>query len=291
MIIHDDCTNPDLLNSYAECDVMIADFPYSPHVHENAMSSHTLASGGPKARDLGFAALTPELREFGCLVASLMARWTVVFSDLQGAHLWDRDMDRAGLECIRWLPWVRWSQPQQSGDRPPSGAEAVCAYHVQTIGARGGRKPISKHWNGSGGLIALEERSLRGADKHPTQKPLDVMLTLVSAFSDPGETVLDLVAGYATTEVAAILLGRQCVSVERDAAWAERGAARVEDATKGLLDKRDADRAAEWCAKWEAEARSVPEPRGDAKQRASMLRTWQRAQQRLADVLRVKARP
>jgi hypothetical protein len=285
MMIQDDCMNPDLLDVYAECDALISDFPYSPAVHANAMSSHTLASGGPSDRDFGFAALTPELRDFGCLVASLMRRWSVVFSDMQGAHMWDAGMDRAGVEVIRWVPWVRWSQAQISGDRPCSAAECVCIYHAQTIGPRGGRRPIAKHWNGSGALMALEERCMRGADKHPTQKPLDVMLTLVSAFSDPGETVLDIVAGYATTEVAAILLGRQCVSVECKADWAERGAARAEDVERGMLDKRDADRAAEWVAKWEAEALNVPEPK-DSSQRP----TWERAQRRLADVLRVKAK-
>jgi DNA modification methylase len=111
------------------------------------------------------------------------------------------------------------------------------------------------------------------------------MLTLVSAFSDPGETVLDPVAGYATTEVAAILLGRQCVSVERDAMWADRARARIEDAVSGMFDARDIDRAKEWCAKWEAEARSVPEPK-DPSQRP----TWERAQRRLADVLTVKGK-
>jgi hypothetical protein len=266
------------------CDVQITDFPYSPYVHANMMSTHTLASGGPARSDPGFEALTPEDRMQGAWAASLVKRWSVIFSDWQGAHLWDDEMVLAGVEPIRWIPWVRWSQAQISGDRPCTGSESVLVYHAMAPAKteRGKPKPIAKHWNGSGGLIQLNERCMRGSDKHRTQKPLDVMLTLVSAFSDPGERVLDLRAGSCTTAAACALLGRECLCIERNDRWSSYGAERERDALRGILNAGDLARANEWVQRTWEEATSVPDPKDE-----SQLPTWERAQRRLADVDRV----
>jgi SAM-dependent methyltransferase len=171
----------------------------------------------------------------------------------------------------------------------------VLHFHAQRVGARGGVKPIAKRWNGPGNLISYRERCLRGDDKYSAEKPLDLMLTIVSAFSDPGEIVLDLCAGVGTTILAARLLGRQGVGYEIDPRAAARAAEREEEP----LSNRDRARAVEWCAGVEAEAVLIPDPRSlrrnprhsdeqhAAKQR-SMTATWERAQRRLEDKERVR---
>ena len=103
-------------------------------------------------------------------------------------------------------------------------------------------------------------RALRGQDKHPTEKPLDLMLDLVSWFSDPGELVLDPCAGSGTTALACRLLGRSCLALERDEAWARRAASRAE----GTLSDRDRVRGGSsggWLAlsKHLAETHGLPE--------------------------------
>lgn len=252
-------------------DAQITDFPYSPHVHENAASVGVVGGGmGAHARDLGFGALTPELRAQGAIAAACVKRWSVVFSDWQGGNAWDADASCAGAECIRWVPWIRWSQPQLSGDRPCTGSEAVLLYHA----------PGRKRWNGPGSLTHYERRCLRGRDKHPTEKPIDLLLDLVSAFSDPGEMVVDLCAGAGTTALACRLLGRGCYGWEIDARWAATAAARV----LAPLTDRDRGRAEEWCVSVTAEAEAVPAPKAAD---GSDVKTWERAQRRLADVSRV----
>lgn len=189
--------------------VMIADPPYSPRVH-TAMASCAAhgARKGVRQRDAGFAALTPELRSH---IAALGARcrWAVIFTDWEGLSAWIEAFGAhsAMTRWVRPVPWIRWSMPQLSGDRPPSGSECVALF-----GARGRMR-----WNGPGNLTHFDAKCERGAGKHPTAKPLDLMLQLVSYFSDPGELVLDPCAGRGTTLLAARELGRSALGFELQA--------------------------------------------------------------------------
>lgn len=279
MIVHGNCydADPALL---AACDVQISDFPYSEYVHSHAMSSHTLASGGPRKRDLGYAAITPDDRAFAALVASLMPRWSVIFSDLESTHLWRDAMAAVGVEYVRQLDWIRWVQPQQSGDRPCNGCEAVLHFHSMAWGPRGALRPAAKHWNGSGGMTHYDTRGIRGHDKRQGQKPLGLGLTVVSAFSDPGERILDLTTGAGTFPLAARLLGREALGYEIDPEWAAFAA----DRELAGLCARDLDQARDWCDITEAECvRTMP-----AMQGPESKKTLRRAQARMADVDRVR---
>ncbi len=256
---------------FAEFDVLITDPPYSAHVHANTTSIGSNGRGARK-RDLGFDALTPELRTQIQIAAGSVRRWSCIFSDFEGAPGW-----RGGCqaEYIRSVPWIRWSQPQLSGDRPPSGREEIVLFHATN--ARG--KPQKKRWNGPGSLTHYARRAMRGADKHPTEKPIDLILDLVSHFTDPGDVVLDLCGGSGTTALACHWLGRSCLSVEIDPVWVKRAKKRLKHPAP-----RDIDRAAEWCVSVSEEASSVPAPRAVD---GSDVKTWERAQRRLAGAFTV----
>lgn len=265
-------------------DVGLHDPPYSPHVHAKATSTRT-GGVGPRARDLGFVCLDDALRDFIARSAACWTtRWTIVFSDLEGCEAWRVAMRAAGAEYVREVPcgylphyWHRWSQPQISGDRPPTGAEAILTFHrMYDEGPRGGaRKPVAKHWNGSGGRTMYDARAMRGMDKHPTEKPLDLCLTLVSDFSDPGELVGDYTTGRGSIPLACRLLGRRAIGVELDPT--EAAAASFRESSS--LSVRDHARAVEWCERTETEARTVPKPDDP-----SMEPTYARAQRRIRDV-------
>lgn len=216
--------------------VMITDPPYSDHVHD-AMTSCAQHGErkGVRQRDAGFASLNAELRSH---VAALGARcrWSVVFCDWEGLHGW-RDAFAAYASQVRYvraIPWVRWSMPQLSGDRPPQGSECIAVFGTTE----------RLHWSGPGNLTHFDELCERGQDKHPTAKPLDLMLRIVSYFSDPGDVVLDPCAGRGTTLLAASLLGRFGLGFECDPAEAARAQARLASA----LSERDAERFARWQA-------------------------------------------
>lgn len=273
-------------------DTLICDPPYSEHVHESAASVGTAgmfpSTQNNRARDLGFAHLSPSLMAQIALCASSVKRWSAIFSDVESTHLWRAAVTRA--EYIRPIPWIRWSQPQLSGDRPCTILEIISCFHAQYNGKRGGMKPVQKHWNGPGNIMPnvsrellapLTDRALRGAGKHPTEKRLSQLLELVSWFSDPGEAVIDLCAGSGSTGVACRLLGRDFVGIEIDAEWAERAQRRV---TTNLSPRDRAD-AEEWCSRVLAEATEHVERPAAAD--GSDRNTRERAQRRIADVERV----
>lgn len=246
-IIHGSFLDADI----PEFDVLLTDPPYSPHVHAGMASCAAHGKRkGVRQRDAGFASLGDPVRDGIAYLAGQARRWSVVYTDVQGIAAWEAAMVRhvrtvpivsepewSGGGIIGAIPWVRWSMPQLSGDRPPSGCEMLVLSHAA------GRM----HWGGPGNLTHLAHKCLRGQDKHPTEKPLDQALDLVAWFSDPRELVLDPCAGRGTTALACALLGRSCLSFEIDTTEAERGQARLALWTEHRrLSERDTERWHRW---------------------------------------------
>lgn len=215
--------------------VLITDPPYSKHVHASAMSHHVkdgnVEGKGVRKRELGFGHLSPEARAQVGVACAHVTRWGIVYSDVEDSHLM-RDAGRvAGAEYLRTMPWVRYSMPQFSGDRPSQGFEHVLLFH---------NAEAPKSWNGASHITRFDGESdaeipnpelahlcLRGAEKHKAEKPLDQLLDLVSWFTEPGENVLDLFGGRATTALACKILGRNCVSLELNPEEVEKGNERL----------------------------------------------------------------
>lgn len=70
--------------------------------------------------------------------------------------------------------------------------------------------------------------SVRFGREHPHEKPVELMRELVGKC--PGQTILDPFAGSGTTGVAAILEGRKCILIEKDARYVEICRRRVAEA-------------------------------------------------------------
>lgn len=152
---------------------------------------------------------------------------------------------------------------------------------------------MRKRWNGPGGRIAYRDarteylaKSLRGKDKYSCEKPLDLMLALVSDYSDPGETVFDPCAGMGTTLLAAQLLGRHTCGFEAIGDVAARADLRLDAARTFTLPARDEERACRWAIETRDEANATPAPKAA---NGSDVKTWERAQRRLGDVERLIA--
>ena len=85
---------------------------------------------------------------------------------------------------------------------------------------------MMKHLNGDKQMtdvwrlpaIAPWEKS---CGKHPTQKPLAIMTRIILASTHPGAWVLDPFAGSSTTGIAANLIGRRYLGIEREKEYVE----------------------------------------------------------------------
>lgn len=69
--------------------------------------------------------------------------------------------------------------------------------------------------------------------KHPTQKPLGLLSRIILASTKPGAWILDPFAGSSTTGIAANLLGRRYLGIEREAEFAAISKARREEIEDG----------------------------------------------------------
>lgn len=210
--------------SVGEVDHCITDPPYSERVHTKGRAR---AKGGT----LGFEHITPEeRRELARVLAARVRRWSLVFSDLEGAGDWCDAMRDEYLEPVRVGIWDKVdAAPQMSGDRPSHAVEAIVIGHRMHGGRR--PRPMAKRWNG-GGKRARWPASRCRDSKHPTQKPLRLMEALVADFTDRGETIIDPYAGLGTTLIAAMRLGRLAIGWERQAKWARQARTRITAETK-----------------------------------------------------------
>lgn len=229
-LYHGDCTQ--LLPTLGPIEHVITDPPYSEHVHGAARRRNITyrdrgARYGADTRrkvDLGFGHITPELRRM-CSeqFARIAQRWVLAFSDIESAPLWRDDLEAAGMDYVRTGAWIKiGSTPQFSGDRPAVGFETITICHPK------GRK----RWNGGGkhavwSVPIVLDRGANGARLHTTQKPIQLMQSLVDMFTDHGETILDPFAGSGTTLVAAKSLGRKAIGIEAEERYCEVSAQRL----------------------------------------------------------------
>lgn len=220
-LIHGDCR--EVMPTLEKVDHVITDPPYEAEAHTKQRRVKR-AENEP----LSFEPMDEETRLF-CAAEffRLAARWSVVFCQVEAVNVWSRNLVEAGCNTKRIGVWVKPdAMPQYSGDRPGMGYESLLFAHA----------PGRSSWNGGGrvGVFTYNKNTPGGAHEHETQKPVPLMLELISLFTDPGELVLDPFAGSGTTGVACLRLGRRFIGIERDEKYAAIAAERLEAESNGL---------------------------------------------------------
>jgi site-specific DNA-methyltransferase (adenine-specific) len=212
-------------------DHMITDAPYSDWTHSNQrVGCATSADGFHQTTDLGFEALTDEVRfRVAKQAFRLCPGWVLAFTDLEGIGNWMAAFDHGGLKRAQvGIWWKRGATPAFSGLKPACGAEAIVI--------RRGTRPMG--WNGGGRHALWDFPIVTGSsgerNEHTTQKPLPLMLELVSLFTDPDELILDPFCGSGTTGVACLRLGRRFIGIEKDKRYAAIARERLEAEDRGL---------------------------------------------------------
>ena len=223
-MVHGDCLKilpmlPDRL-----VDHVITDPPYEAEAHTknrrlkstSVDGANWVAKGGQTVqKEINFNPMQPDDRAaVGAEIARLVARWSIVFCQCEGAALWRETL--SALVYKRTCVWVKPdAMPQLTGDRPGMGYESFVCHHPE------GRS----EWNGGGrnGVFVHQKDVGAGAgirNDHPTTKPQGLMVELLGLFTSPGDLVLDPYAGSGSTGIAALRLGRRAILIEKDPKYA-----------------------------------------------------------------------
>lgn len=218
----------DVLPTLAQVDAVITDPPYEAEAHTKGRRLLGEQTNGTRTVEYGaldFEAMTEEVRERSTDMARFICSgWMLTFCQAEAVAKWRDSHESAGAKYKRAMVWLKPDgAPQFTGDRPGMGYESIV-----TSWCGQGRS----RWNGGGrhGVFTHAQRDDNTRKEHMTQKPLALMRELVTLFTNPGETVLDLFMGSGTTGVACVQLGRSFVGIERDPKYFDIACRRIEQA-------------------------------------------------------------
>lgn len=97
-------------------------------------------------------------------------------------------------------------------------------YNYDVMKTINGNKQMTDVWNLP--AIAPWEKKF---GKHPTQKPLSLLVRIILASTNQGAWILDPFAGSSTTGIAANLIGRRYLGIEKESEFVELSKKRKED--------------------------------------------------------------
>lgn len=177
-----DCA--DVLPLVGRVQAVISDPPFEAEAHTDMRRTQRSIKDGSNDV-LGFGAITEELRNLVCAHAAVHNDgWALFFCQVEASALYRDAMVACGAKYRRTMVWVKPdSSPQFNGQGPAQGYECISASWS------GAGKSV---WNGGGkrGVFThLVNQGRHGG--HPTEKPLPLMVELVTLFSNVGQTVLD----------------------------------------------------------------------------------------------------
>lgn len=163
----------------------------------------------------------------------------------------EKCLKNAGFQIINIITW------QKSDPAPTWGNLHFNFSSEYIIWAR--KNPKSKHYFNyelmkelNGGILMPDVWKLptvgmweKTCGKHPTQKPLRLLYRIVLASTRVGEVILDPFAGSCTTGIAANLLGRKFVGIDKSEEYLDLGVKRkidIEDYSRLIeMQKRIAE--------------------------------------------------
>ena len=102
---------------------------------------------------------------------------------------------------------------------PAHWSKTTETIHFHVKGAAGRGDGAAKMRRGS--VLSFDRKAGAALKRHPTEKPVRLMQSLIESSSLVGDVVLDPFMGVGSTCVAAILLGRRAIGIELDPGYFE----------------------------------------------------------------------
>jgi len=210
----------DVLGEIEAITHIVCDPPYESHMHR-AKRGRKNYGAQRRIRTDGHA--NPPPVDFSSIdglrevvvdpLVKLCGGWFIAFCTPEGIAPWRDALEAGGARYKRACFWTKTdSAPQFNGQGPAFAVEPfVTAWCGRGVSC----------WNG-GGRRNWWTFPTNGTDRdgrHPTEKPLALMMEIVNLFTNVGDVVLDPFMGASTTGVACVRLGRRFVGVESDAKY------------------------------------------------------------------------
>jgi len=148
------------------------------------------------------------------------------------------------LDC-RIINDITWFKPNGA---PALAGRNFTASHETVLWASKGKKvkhtfnyQVSRNWEVDNDMIYRKGKQMRSVwsipstpkrektfGVHPTQKPLELLMRLVSMCTNEGDSVLDPFCGSGTTGVASLMLNRAFTGIDLDQSFLDLTAKRIE---------------------------------------------------------------
>jgi DNA modification methylase len=156
---------------------------------------------------------------------TLVKGGTAIFYDWIKVTVLFTAMAAAGFAQLRLIEWVKTNPvPLNQHKTYLSNAREFAV-----VGVKVGKPTF--HGKYDNGIYRFPiARARRGEDRHPTLKPLDLMVALTEKHTNRGDLVGDFCMGSGTAGVAALGTGRRFVGSEPDPRWFEAAEGRLEKA-------------------------------------------------------------
>jgi len=149
----------------------------------------------------------------------------IFFYDWMKVTLLVTAMVAAGFAQLRLIEWVK-TNPTPLNQ---SVNYLTNAREVAVVGVKGGKPTF--HGKYDNGIYSFAiARARKGEDRHPTLKPVDLMVELTEKHTNRGDLVGDFCMGSGTAGVAALLTGRRFVGSEPEPRWFKAAEGRLKKA-------------------------------------------------------------
>jgi site-specific DNA-methyltransferase (adenine-specific) len=218
----------DIMPTLGAVDHIICDPPYEASLHAaKAHLSNLRKDAGPELKEIDFDAVDDIRPAFVQISSTMSEGWFLAFCTVEGVAKWADEVNSSTMKYKRACVWVKPdSTPQLNGQGPAQGAENfVCAW-----AGTGHAK-----WN-AGGKRGVYTHLVNNPDRtglHPTEKPVSLMVELLTDFTNAGQTILDPFMGSGTTGVAAVRMGRKFIGIEQNEEYFELACRRLAAAQSG----------------------------------------------------------
>lgn len=199
-------------------DHLIIDAPYSERTHKSGNKGSNKAADRKAVADSYTAWGRTEVAEVCDWAKANVRQWVVSLTDHVLFPIWEEELSARGYYVFAPVALIETGRNVRlCGDGPACWTTMIVVARPRTKDAA--------DWRALPGAYVVS----RSTDKMMGGKPLEAMRQIVRDYSDPGDTIADLCAGFATTLIAAAVEGRRAIGAESDPYTWSRGNLRLQD--------------------------------------------------------------